>query len=137
MRRASATIARWRSSWRHWREDRRARAELAACPVTELSRIAADLGVSSNELRDCQSHPGPSELLPQRLQQLGVNARALQDATPATYRDLMLSCAACTSWRKCRKDLTRGNVQAGMTDYCLNAGTIEALTVRSQAGHST
>ena len=137
MHRVSATIARWRSSWRHWRENRRTRAELAACPATELSRIAADLGVSSSELRGCHSHPGPSELLPLRLQQLGVNARLLQDATPASYRDLMLSCAACTAWRKCRKDLACGNVEAGMTGYCLNAGSIEALTAPSRAGHST
>jgi hypothetical protein len=71
------------------------------------------------------------------LRQLGVNARLLQDTTPASYRDLMLSCASCTAWRKCRKDLARGDVQAGMTSYCLNAGTIEALIAPSQPGHST
>ncbi len=108
----------------------RAMTELAACPPQELHRIAADLGLSSTDLtRFTCSHPGPSELMPLRLQQLGLDVEFVRHAEPETYRDLARVCAACTAWRRCKHDLARGNVQAGMDGYCLNSATIDALTV--------
>ncbi len=104
--------------------------ELAACPPRELHRIAADLGLSSTDLRCFTgSHPGPSELMPLRLQQIGLDMEFVRHAEPEAYRDMARVCAKCTAWRQCKQDLARGDVQAGMDGYCLNSATIDALTV--------
>jgi hypothetical protein len=135
MTRASKAIARLRNYWRRGLNARRGMAELAACPPGELHRIAADVGITSTDLKRLVcSHPGPSELLPQRLEQLGLDPEFVRRGQPATYRDLARVCASCTDWRRCQKDLARGNVQAGMGAYCLNTHTIDALTVEGRAG---
>ena len=130
MSRASEAIAQLREGWRRWMIAHRAMTELAACPSQELHRIAADLGLSSTDLRrfTC-SHPGPSELMPLRLQQLGLDVEFVRHAEPEAYRDLARVCGKCTARRQCKHDLARGDVQAGMEGYCLNSATIDALTV--------
>jgi hypothetical protein len=133
MTRASKAIARLRNYWRRGLNARRDMAELAACPSGELHRIAADVGLTSTDLKRLVcSHPGPSELLPQRLEQLGLDPEYVRRGQPATYRDLARVCASCTDWRRCQKDLARGNVQAGMGHYCLNTHTIDALSVEGR-----
>ena len=113
---------------------RRAMAELAACPRQELHRTAPDVGLSETDLRPLICcHPGPSELLPQRLAQLGLDPEFVRRAEPAMYEDLTRICALCAAWRRCRHDLARGDVQAGMGDYCPNTPAIDALTVESHA----
>jgi hypothetical protein len=110
----------------------RARSELAGCSASELCRIAADVGVSGEELRRLHLHEfGPSELLPRRLQLLGVDPEFTRRAAPAAFRELARVCASCRATRRCARDLAAGDVQAGMDAYCSNGPTIDALTVRS------
>jgi hypothetical protein len=110
--------------------NRRWRAALAACPPSELYRVAQDVGLSETDLRSLScSHPGPGELMPWRLRQLGLDPAYVRLARPETYRDLERVCAACKAWRRCARDLGNGDVQAGMRGYCLNVTTIDALTV--------
>src|SRR5262245_23140186 len=130
MSRASDAIAQLRNRWAHAMSAHQAAAELAACPPQELKRIAADVGLSPEGLRRSTcGHLGLSELMPQRLQQLGLDPQFVRHAQPEIYRDLERVCANCSAWRKCRRDLARGDVQAGMGGYCLNAATIDLLTV--------
>ena len=124
------TLARIRARWQRFVRNRRSIAELAACPPSELRRIAQDVGVNERDLRGLHcSHPGPAELMPQRLRQLELDPAYVEHALPATYRDLERVCAACKSWRRCSQDLANNDVQAGMDGYCLNSFTIDALTV--------
>jgi hypothetical protein len=114
----------------------RARSELAGCSAGELGRIAADVGLSGEELRRLRLRDfGPSELLPRRLQLLGVDPEFTRRAAPAAFRDLNRVCASCRATRRCARDLARGDVQAGMDAYCSNGPTIDALTVRSDWRH--
>lgn len=123
-------FAALRDKWRRVLRNRRSLAELAACPPSELERIARDVGVSVSDLRIvATAHPGPSELLPQRLALLELDPAYVRTALTATYRDLERTCAMCTSWRRCARDLANGDVQAGMDSYCLCSPTIDALTV--------
>jgi hypothetical protein len=109
---------------------RRSLAELAACSPSELERIARDVGVSVSDLRImATAHRGPSELMPQRLTLLGLDPAYVKSALTDTYRDLERTCAMCTAWRRCARDLAKGDVQAGMGSYCLCAPAIDALTV--------
>jgi hypothetical protein len=128
---ASNFLARVRQTWRRTLSKRRATNELAACPPSELMRIASDVGLNSDDLvRLCHSHIGPSELLPRRLRLLGIDPEFVRHAAPTTFRDLVRVCASCKASRHCARDLARGNVQAGMDGYCLNGASIDALTVR-------
>jgi hypothetical protein len=124
-------LTRLRQTWRRALSKRRAINELAACPPGELRRIASDVGLSGDDLRQLYcSHNGPSELLPQRLQLLGIDPEFVRHAATTTFRDLSRVCACCKASRRCARDLARGDVQAGMDGYCLNGPTIDALTVR-------
>jgi len=92
------------------------------------------VGLNSDDLvRLCYSHIGPSELLPQRLQLLGIDPEFVRHAAPTTFKDLARVCASCKASRQCARDLARGNVQAGLDGYCLNGLSIDALTVRDGA----
>jgi len=127
---AYAALSRLRHRLQRALDDRRSRAELQACPPNELHRIAQDVGLSDGELQSLSnSHPGPSQLMPKRLQQLGLDLAYLKHARGATYRDLERVCASCKAWRRCARDLAHGNVEVGMRSYCLNAPTIDALIV--------
>ena len=134
-----AALVSLRDRWRRMRRKRSSLAELAACPPGELQRIAQDVGVSVSDLRIiAAAHPGPSELLPLRLELLGLDPGYVRSAQTATYRDLERTCAMCTAWRRCARDLANGDVQAGMDSYCLCSPTIDALAVdrgRPAAGH--
>jgi hypothetical protein len=123
-------FVRLRDRWRGMRRRRRSLAELAACPSSELQCIAQDIGASVSDLRVlAAARPGPERLLPLRLQLLGLDPAYIRSALTATYRDLERTCAMCTAWRRCARDLARGDVQAGMDGYCLASPTIDALTV--------
>jgi hypothetical protein len=128
--RVSLSVERLRRCWRDWLLRWRAIDELAACPPGELRRIASDLGVSSDELYRLSRNPnGPSELLPQRLELLGIDPEYVRQAMPTTFRDLARVCAACQASRRCRRDLARGDVQVGLESYCLNGPTTDVLTL--------
>ena len=123
-------LSRLGSTWQRAVLYRRSMAELAACPPNELHRIAQDVGLSERDLRSLAcSHRGPSELMPKRLQELRLDPAFVKYARTATYRDMERVCGTCKAWRRCARDLAKGDVQAGMRSYCLNAPTIDALTV--------
>jgi len=67
--------------------------------------------------------------MPKRLQELGLDPAFVKYARRATYRDMERVCSTCKAWRRCGRDLAKGDVQAGMGSYCLNAPTIDALTI--------
>ena len=127
---AYASLISLRDKWRRMLRKRRSLVELAACPPSELQRIAQDVGVSVSDLRIiAAAHPGPSELLPLRLELLGLDPGYVRSAQTATYRDLERTCAMCTAQRRCARDLANGDVQAGMDSYCLCSQIIDALAV--------
>lgn len=124
------TLTKLRARLHGMLRDRRRKAELAACPARELQRLAQDVGVDPTALLSLsRSHTGPSELMPSRLRQLGLDPAYVKVAQTATYRDLQRVCAACKEWTRCARDLANGDVQAGMSSYCLNAFTLDTLMV--------
>ena len=128
--RVSGLVERLRQSWHRSMNRWCAINELAACPPSEIRRLASDVGLSGEDLRLlCSSDFGPSELLPQRLELLRIDPEFVRHAEPTTFRDLARVCASCQASRRCARDLARGDVQAGMEGYCSNSATIDALTV--------
>jgi hypothetical protein len=92
----SDLVERLRRSWHRSLSRWRASNELASCPPSELRRIAAEVGVSGADLRQlCHTHIGPSKLLPQRLNLLGIDGTFVQQEMPMMLRDLARVCGAC------------------------------------------
>jgi hypothetical protein len=126
----STILAKLHGRWQRALHRHRSIAELAACSPSELHRIAEDVGLSDGDLKSLAcSHAGPTELMPKRLQALGLDPAYFRYARTAAYRDMERVCGTCKSWRRCARDLAKGDVQAGMQGYCLNAPTIDALTI--------
>ena len=126
----STILGKLHGRWQRALDRYRSMAELAACPPSELHRIAEDVGLSDGALKSLAcSHPGAGELMPKRLQELGLDPAYFRYARTAAYRDMERVCGTCKSWRRCARDLAKGDVQAGMQGYCLNAPTIDALTI--------
>lgn len=121
---------RLRENWHRSMQRRQTLNELAACPAYELNRIAADVGLSGDQLREhCRRDHGATELLPQRLQLLGIDPEFVRKGAPALLKDLARVCAECRDSRRCARDLASGDIQAGMSSYCPNGPSIDLLTV--------
>lgn len=113
------------------------RALSRATPAAEVNhclgqppRLAEDSRPGVADLRALPGcHPGPGELLPRRLEQLGLDPQYLMLFHMPAYRDLRKVCASCKSWRICARDLAGGDAQSGMESYCLNAPSIDVLVV--------
>jgi len=70
-----------------------------------------------------------TELMPWRLQQLGLDPGYVKVCCTSLYQNLDRVCASCKSQRLCVRDLGRRDVESGMRRYCPNAPTIDALLV--------
>jgi hypothetical protein len=126
----STILAKLHGRWQRALHRHRSIAELAACTPSELHRIAEDVGLCDGDLKSLTcSHAGPTELMPKRLQALGLDPAYFRYARTAVYRDMERVCGTCKSWRRCARDLAKGDVQPGMQGYCVNAATIDALTI--------
>ena len=69
------------------------------------------------------------ELMPWRLQQLGLDPGYVKVCCTSIYEDMQSVCASCKSRRLCARDLARGDVESGMRCYCPNEPTIDALII--------
>ena len=94
-------------------------------------RRRRDVGPIAQDLQALTSGPygGQRELMPERLERLGLDPAYIKLFHTSTYQDLQRVCASCKDWRRCTRDLARGDVQSGMENYCLNAPCIDALLV--------
>jgi hypothetical protein len=110
--------------------NRRSARELDALSPADRFRLAEDVGLAGSDVRrfNC-THDGPERLMPLRLSALGIDPGYVKHGLPAAYRDLERVCATCKSAHRCERDLARGDAQAGMSGYCPNAPTIDALVV--------
>ena len=107
-------------------------ANTAQLTPSELQRMAHDVGLDERDLhtRGC-NHPGPTELMPQRLKLLGLDPDYIRHALPTALPGSRESVFALQIMATLRARLTNEDVQSGMDSYCLNAATIDALTVES------
>jgi hypothetical protein len=127
---AQLDLLKLRSRLQGWLRDRNSRAKSYGCPDSEPCRVMRDIGVRGRDLNapEC-SHPGPSELMPQRLERVGLDPGYVKSFHESIYQDLQRVCASCKGWRLCARDLAKGDVQTGMGAYCLYAVTIDALLI--------
>ena len=98
----------------------------------EVNRIRNDLDANICDMSlITRLNAGPSVLLPERLRLLGLDQVYLENAQNAALQNLREVCRACDSWRRCARDLARGDATVGMERYCDNAASLDALLVRT------
>lgn len=102
--------------------------ELQVLEPMEAERLLRDVGLSMSDMPAItKPHAGPAVLLLQRLEAVGLDPLYLKMDQSSIYRDLERACMRCSNWRRCARDLARGDAQTGLEHYCLNAQLIDAL----------
>ena len=101
----------------------------------EIDRIRRDIDATLCDMPlITRPNAGPSTLLPERLRLLGLDQAYVEVAQNVTFQNLQETCGACDSWRRCARDLARGDVAVGMERYCDNAALLDALLVERLKG---
>ncbi len=80
------------------------------------------------------SHAGPEQMMPTRMHDLGLDPGSIAIAEAETYRALQDTCDRCTKWRRCARDLERGDARSGLDTYCANAEVFGRLLVERHNG---
>lgn len=120
------------TAFRDWVRHRRligqCNARLAACDDSEIERIAHDVGVSANDLRNMAKRgPDAAEQLLERMAALHLDANAIARNRPATMRDLQRLCTNCIDKKRCQRDLVLTPNSPIWHRYCPNADTLDEL----------
>ena len=103
--------------------------ELSALGNKEIGRVADDLRISTDTLRDLVTRgPDAANLLYERMQALGISKADVEKAALGVMRDLQRTCACCNEKGVCEKDLAQRPDDQVWKSYCPNAFTLESLT---------
>jgi hypothetical protein len=108
-----------------WLATKLGRSELDHLNQHEVERLAGEVGVSVDELRQLSDRgPNAASRLGRRLQILGIDSEQLAAQAPAEYRDMQRRCALCNHHGRCGRDLSRDSQSTNWQFYCPNARTI-------------
>ena len=117
-----ALLGRVRDWWRR-------QEELSALGNKEIGRVAEDLCISTDTLRDLVARgPEAASLLYERMQALGISKADVDKAAQGVMRDLQRTCACCNEKGVCEKDLTERPDDPVWKGYCPNAVTLGSLS---------
>jgi hypothetical protein len=104
------------------------RDELATIDRCELQRIAGDLGMSADELKELAARgPHAADELRERVHLLGITTTDVERVAHGLTWDLQRVCAHCNQKEKCRTDLARGPNVTSWAGYCPNASALTAI----------
>ena len=116
-----ALLARLRAWWLK-------RNELAGIDRDEVSRIAAEFGMTAGDLQDLVARgPDAANLLYERMRALGLSREDVDRAALGLMHDLEKTCACCNEKGICEKDLTNRPEDPAWMSYCPNAITLSTL----------
>jgi hypothetical protein len=100
--------------------------ELRLLNSQELGRVAWDLGLSGDALKDLVARgPDAAHLLYARMQALGMSEADVELAAHGVLRELQKTCALCNDKTVCEKDLAKHPDDPVWKSYCPNAVTLE------------
>ena len=117
-----ALLDRVRDWWRR-------QGELSTLDNKELGRVAEDLRISTDTLRDLVARgPEAANLLYERMQALGISKADVDKAAQGVMRDLQRTCACCNEKGVCEKNLADRPDDPVWKSYCPNAVTLESLS---------
>jgi hypothetical protein len=103
--------------------------ELRALNDHEIERVASDLRISTNALRDLVARgPDAAHLLYERMRALGISEADVRRAADGVMRDLQRTCSVCGEKGVCEWDLRERPDDPVWKTYCPNTVTLESLT---------
>jgi len=109
-----------------WRSGRAS--DLFRLDEGEISRIAGELNLSSDQLAEIERSGGDgAALLKGMILANGLDADLIRRAAPDVLRDLEAHCSLCRRKGRCRRDIESGRAPEGFDDYCPNAYTLRRL----------
>jgi hypothetical protein len=121
--RAVSYLLRLREWWRR-------RSELDAMDRCELERIAGDLGMGANELRELAARgPHAADRLHERMRLLGLTRADVDRLAHGLMWDLERTCARCSQKGTCKKDLAAHPQDPSWGGYCPNAAALTAVRI--------
>jgi hypothetical protein len=116
-----ALLARIRDWWRMGDE-------LGRIDRQELDRIAHDLGMTADDLRDLAARgPDAAHLLHERMAALGITAEDVERSAQGIMRDLERTCSCCGEKGTCRQDLANRPDDPKWQRYCPNSTSLASL----------
>jgi uncharacterized protein YjiS (DUF1127 family) len=114
-----------------WFQRRRQSAELAAMDGYDTGRIAADLGISVDDLMAVAGQSRDDiDLMTRMLAEHGLSRASIEAELPELARGLALTCAKCNCKGECEHDLEAGRAKDNAARYCPNIETIQSLAGR-------
>ena len=115
----------WQDARHHWARLH----ELDQIDPNELSRIAADVGISTDSLVRLARQPdGASLLIEKRMAALELDPEDVRKLSPLILRDLQRTCALCSDKGRCADDMALDPLAPGWESYCPNSSTLRGLT---------
>lgn len=134
----STLIERAKRRWHAWRGRQTRAQEFGALGTYDTERILRDVNLQMSDMPTVlRGAEGRADLLNERLKALRLDPQYLEAAEHALYRDLQRTCLRCKSWRRCARDLARGDAQVGLDGYCANGHAIDQILVGVGAEHPT
>jgi hypothetical protein len=110
------------------------RRDLQHCDSNEVTRMASELGVTPDQLRDLSGKaPDSADSVQDMLAALDLDPKAVAKADPLVMRDLQRLCATCGNKKRCKHELATGSASGHFRDFCPNAYTLEALVDAKRA----
>jgi hypothetical protein len=114
-------------AWRRWIGGDEV-GDMECCAQPQLERMAQDIGVSVSELhRLSRLGPDAADLLPKRMEALGLDRAEVSRVEPAVLHDMQRVCALCEHHKRCARDLAGRHDDHVWQDYCPNVATLKAL----------
>jgi hypothetical protein len=94
-----------------------------------MGEIARDINLSVSELYALAANGEDQHggLLDKRLNSIGLRSDELAKSHPEVLRDLQRVCGRCTSSVTCANDFARADDLAGISKYCPNEQTLQAI----------
>jgi hypothetical protein len=118
---AETLLGRVRAWWR-------ATNELRSLDSHEVDRIAQDLGMTADDLRDLTARgPDAAHELTERMRALGITPDDVERSAQGAMRDLERTCACCNDKGVCDQDLADNPGDPRWQRYCPNATTLTSV----------
>ena len=102
--------------------------EFGMCGPDEVMRMAKDIGVTPNQLRELvRKGPDSANLLKSMLVALHVDPNIIADMDPLVMREMKWLCITCNNKKRCEHELAKGTATEHFHEFCPNAVSIDEL----------
>jgi hypothetical protein len=121
----TAKILSW---WKTRKELHGQMDELLSLGDTEIAEIAADCGISRDQLiKVVQAGPHAADEMVELMRALNIDPDAVQSGETHLFHDMQLTCTECRTKEECRRHLNDGTVADTYNRYCANSAILNEL----------